>query len=206
MDGGDTPAVEYHGARDKLVALGRIVPPPLSPLWASDDGGAGTDFVAEAGIRGISVNAWLGHVARYRTWFPGDRTKRGGYEQHEYVMAFSDVLKASDIAICRPGSGSLWELVLTGTPHLAVPLPLSVSRGDQIENCRHFASLGATRWMDQDTFLATPLAPALRELWDERDTIRAAMRALAPGRPATQAVSDIPQGQVQADRVVRRIP
>ena len=49
-------------------------------------------------------------------------------------MAFSGVLTASDIAICRAGSGSLWELVLSGTPHLAVPLPLSVSRADQMEN------------------------------------------------------------------------
>ncbi|MYH59640.1 MAG: hypothetical protein F4145_17030 [Boseongicola sp. SB0675_bin_26] len=123
-----------------------------------------------------------------------------GYEQHEYVMAFSDVLKASDIAICRGGSGSLWELVLTGTPHLAVPLPLSVSRGDQIENCRHFETIGATRWMDQDTFLAAPLVPALRGLWDERHTIRAAMCAVAPERPAAQAISDILQGQLHADR------
>ena len=130
----------------------------------------------------------------------------GGYEQHEYVMAFSDVLKASDIAICRGGSGSLWELVLTGTPHLAVPLPLSVSRGDQIENCRHFETLGTTRWMDQDTFLAAPLAPALRELWDERDTVRAAMRAVSPECPAVQTVSGILQGQVHADRPLRRYP
>ena len=124
----------------------------------------------------------------------------GGYEQHEYVMAFSKVLKASDIAVCRGGSGSLWELVLSGTPHLAVPLPLSVSRGDQIENCKHFETLGATRWMDQDSFLAAPLVPALRELWDERDTIRAAMRATAPERPAAQVVSGILLGQVDADR------
>ena len=122
----------------------------------------------------------------------------GGYEQQEYVMAFSDVLTASDIAICRAGSGSLWELVLSGTPHLAVPLP--VSRGDQIENRKNFEKCGATRWMDQDTFLAAPLAPALRELWDERDTIRAAMRAIAPERPAAQTVAGILQGQLHADR------
>ncbi|MDE0698736.1 MAG: UDP-N-acetylglucosamine--N-acetylmuramyl-(pentapeptide) pyrophosphoryl-undecaprenol N-acetylglucosamine transferase, partial [Boseongicola sp.] len=124
----------------------------------------------------------------------------GGYEQHEYVMAFSDVLKASDIAVCRAGSGSLWELVLTGTPHLAVPLPLSVSRGDQIENCRKFETLGTTRWMDQDTFQAAALAPALMEVWDERDTTLAAMRAVAPERPAAQAVSCILQGPVHAGR------
>lgn len=116
-----------------------------------------------------------------------------GYEQHEFVMAFSEVLKASDIAICRAGSSSLWELVLTGTPHLAVPLPLSVSRGDQIENCRHFEKRGATRWTDQDTFLTAPLAPVLRGLWEERNTIRAAMCAIAPERPAAQGISDILQ-------------
>ena len=54
--------------------------------------------------------------------------------------------------------------------------------------------------MDQDRFLVTPLAPALRELWEERDTVRAAMRAIAPERPAAQTVSDILQGQLHADR------
>ena len=116
-----------------------------------------------------------------------------GYEQHEFVTDFSGVLKASDIAVCRAGSSSLWELVLTGTPHLAVPLPLSVSRGDQIENCKYFENRGATRWMDQDTFLTAPLAPVLQGLWDERDSIRVAMRAILPKRPAAQAISDILQ-------------
>ena len=60
--------------------------------------------------------------------------------------------------------------------------------------------------MDQDTFLAAPLAPVLRELWDGRDTVRAAMRAIAPERPAAQAVSAILQGQVGADRPFRRFP
>jgi UDP-N-acetylglucosamine--N-acetylmuramyl-(pentapeptide) pyrophosphoryl-undecaprenol N-acetylglucosamine transferase len=116
-----------------------------------------------------------------------------GYEQHEYVMAFSDLLKASDIAICRAGSSSLWELVLTGTPHLAVPLPLTVSRGDQIESCKYFEKHGATRWMNQDIFLTAPLAPALRDLLDERNTIRAAMRAIAPKCPAAKTISSILQ-------------
>ena len=117
----------------------------------------------------------------------------GGFERHEDVMAFNHVLKASDIAICRAGSGSLWELVLTGTPHLAVPLPLSLSRGDQIENREHFEKRGATRWMDQNTFLTAQLAPALQELWDARGMVRAAMPAIAPGRPAAHAESGILQ-------------
>jgi len=116
-----------------------------------------------------------------------------GYQQHEYVMNFSELLKSSDFAICRAGSSSLWELISTGTPHLAVPLPLSVSRGDQIENCKYFERLGATRWMDQEDFLQAPLKKLLLDLLAEGDGIIQAMRKITPERPAIETISDILQ-------------
>lgn len=116
-----------------------------------------------------------------------------GYQQCEYVMNFSELLKSSDLAICRAGSSSLWELISNGTPHLAIPLPLSVSRGDQIENCKYFERLGATRWMDQEEFLQAPLKLFLMRLLEESDGIREAMRSITPERPASETISDILQ-------------
>jgi UDP-N-acetylglucosamine--N-acetylmuramyl-(pentapeptide) pyrophosphoryl-undecaprenol N-acetylglucosamine transferase len=114
-----------------------------------------------------------------------------GYTQYEFITSFHEVLQASDLAICRAGSGSLWELILTRTPHLAVPLPLSVSRGDQIENCKYFESLGVTQWMDQDKFMSTSLMPILQALLDDQDAIKTSMQHISPIRPASESICHI---------------
>jgi UDP-N-acetylglucosamine--N-acetylmuramyl-(pentapeptide) pyrophosphoryl-undecaprenol N-acetylglucosamine transferase len=113
-----------------------------------------------------------------------------GYRQYDYVMDFMDILKSSDIAICRAGSNSLWELILTRTPHLAVPLPASISRGDQLENCKYFEKKGATRWMPQPDFEASDLASVLAGILDQSAGITSRMAALAPERPAVEIIAD----------------
>lgn len=111
-----------------------------------------------------------------------------GYEQREYVMDLVDHIRRADMAICRAGSSSLWELVLSGTPHLAVPLPLSVSRGDQIENCKYFEKLGVTRWLDQEVFETVDLSANLQKIEKDSDVIRAAMAGARPERPAIEVI------------------
>lgn len=111
-----------------------------------------------------------------------------GYDQRDYVMDLVDHIRQADLAICRAGSSSLWELVLSGTPHLAVPLPLSVSRGDQIENCKYFEKLGATRWMNQSTFETADLPATLQKIEADADEIRAAMLRARPERPAIDVI------------------
>jgi len=113
-----------------------------------------------------------------------------GYRQYDYVMDFMDILKSSDIAICRAGSSSLWELILTRTPHLAVPLPASISRGDQLENCKYFETKGVTRWMPQPDFEAADLASVLSGILDQSGEITSRMAALAPKRPAVEIIAD----------------
>ena len=113
-----------------------------------------------------------------------------GYRQYDYVMDFMDVLKSSEIAICRAGSSSLWELILTQTPHLAVPLPASISRGDQLENCKYFEAKGVTRWMSQPDFEASDLATVLAGILDQSGEIASRMMALAPKRPAVKIIAD----------------
>jgi UDP-N-acetylglucosamine--N-acetylmuramyl-(pentapeptide) pyrophosphoryl-undecaprenol N-acetylglucosamine transferase len=114
-----------------------------------------------------------------------------GYHQYEYVMDFMDVLKSSDIAICRAGSSSLWELILTRTPHLAIPLPASISRGDQLENCKYFEEKGVTRWMHQPAFEASDLDQVLVGILEQSAEITSRMAALAPKRPAVDIISDV---------------
>jgi UDP-N-acetylglucosamine--N-acetylmuramyl-(pentapeptide) pyrophosphoryl-undecaprenol N-acetylglucosamine transferase len=53
------------------------------------------------------------------------------------------LLAASDLVLCRAGANTLWELAALGKPAVLVPLSGQASRGDQIENARHFAGCGA---------------------------------------------------------------
>jgi UDP-N-acetylglucosamine--N-acetylmuramyl-(pentapeptide) pyrophosphoryl-undecaprenol N-acetylglucosamine transferase len=95
------------------------------------------------------------------------------------------------MAICRAGSSSLWELILTRTPHLAVPLPASISRGDQLENCKYFEKRGVTRWMHQPDFVASDLPRVLNDILQQSPEITRRMAELAPRRPAVEIISDV---------------
>jgi UDP-N-acetylglucosamine--N-acetylmuramyl-(pentapeptide) pyrophosphoryl-undecaprenol N-acetylglucosamine transferase len=67
-----------------------------------------------------------------------------GYEQVEYLDDFPQRLAKASLAIGRAGSNSLWELITLRVPHIVIPLPLSVSRGDQLRNAEYFRGSGAT--------------------------------------------------------------
>ncbi|MGR6431041.1 UDP-N-acetylglucosamine--N-acetylmuramyl-(pentapeptide) pyrophosphoryl-undecaprenol N-acetylglucosamine transferase [Rhizobium sp. PAMB 3174] len=114
-----------------------------------------------------------------------------GYEQYEYVFDFPEILMRSHLAISRAGSNSLWELILTRTPHLAVPIPKSVSRGDQHENCKYFASKGVTTWLEQEEFLKSNLPERLIEILLSSDTIVDHMVAMTPDKPAVSRIAEI---------------
>jgi UDP-N-acetylglucosamine--N-acetylmuramyl-(pentapeptide) pyrophosphoryl-undecaprenol N-acetylglucosamine transferase len=66
-----------------------------------------------------------------------------GYKQFEYLHEeFADVLACANIVICRAGANSIYELLTLNKPHILIPLPKSVSRGDQIFNAVYFLKRG----------------------------------------------------------------
>lgn len=57
------------------------------------------------------------------------------YFQFEYIdEQWGDILALADLVISRAGANSLYELLALRKPNLLVPLPLTASRGDQLEN------------------------------------------------------------------------
>ena len=57
------------------------------------------------------------------------------YFQFEYINEqWGDILALADVVISRSGANALFELLSLRKPNLLIPLPLSKSRGDQIEN------------------------------------------------------------------------
>ena len=68
-----------------------------------------------------------------------EKKKNPSYIQKEFEgEAMIDVIKYADVIVSRAGAGTLFEILTLGKPALFIPLPLSQSRGDQIENVAFF--------------------------------------------------------------------
>lgn len=74
------------------------------------------------------------------------------YKQFEFLkedMALA--YAASDVAICRAGASSIFELAALRVPMILIPLGLHQSRGDQIVNANIFESRGWAQQIEQES-------------------------------------------------------
>ncbi|MCD2137007.1 undecaprenyldiphospho-muramoylpentapeptide beta-N-acetylglucosaminyltransferase [Salinicoccus halitifaciens] len=72
-----------------------------------------------------------------------DLNGRENYIQFEFAgEELAHLMEIADIVIGRSGSNAIYELLLNHKPMILVPLPLSQSRGDQIENAEYFSGQG----------------------------------------------------------------
>ena len=72
------------------------------------------------------------------------------YRQFEFLKdEMSLAYAATDLAICRAGASSIFELAAARIPMILVPLGLHQSRGDQIVNAKLFAKQGWCEWVDE---------------------------------------------------------
>lgn len=74
-----------------------------------------------------------------------------GYIQYEYVTdELKDILAVSDMIISRAGATTLYEILTLSKPNILIPLPKSVSRGDQILNSNFFKSEGYSEVLQEE--------------------------------------------------------
>jgi UDP-N-acetylglucosamine--N-acetylmuramyl-(pentapeptide) pyrophosphoryl-undecaprenol N-acetylglucosamine transferase len=114
-----------------------------------------------------------------------------GYYQFEYLTDdMVDALRLADIIVGRSGATTLAELDALGTPAVLVPLPLSVSRGDQIVNAESFARTHSCVILPDDEHLTAGLVDACVGLIPAAD---AARRAVAADRDVHRAARRVAQ-------------
>jgi UDP-N-acetylglucosamine--N-acetylmuramyl-(pentapeptide) pyrophosphoryl-undecaprenol N-acetylglucosamine transferase len=114
-----------------------------------------------------------------------------GYRQFEYLReGYGDVLSCADLVVSRAGANALSELLAARKPNLLIPLPAAASRGDQIDNARHFATLGYSRVLLQEQLTAARLTRAVHRLWATRQRYAARM-ARVPPQAAAGAILDV---------------
>lgn len=97
------------------------------------------------------------------------RAACAGYLQYEYISKeLPDLLALAEIVLSRAGANAVFEFLALAKPAVLVPLPLSASRGDQIQNAKYFVEKGYAIMVDQDTATPDTIADAVAHLYENR--------------------------------------
>lgn len=98
------------------------------------------------------------------------------YKQIEFSSDMPTILKATDYAISRAGANTIYELFANLVPSIFIPLPKTVSRGDQIDNAKYFKSQGLCEMIFQENLNKNILFEKLNLLEKNAKTIKQNMK------------------------------
>jgi len=86
----------------------------------------------------------------------GNKFEIPGLSNYRQLEFLNDGMKfayaCADLAICRAGASSIFELAAARVPMILIPLGMHASRGDQIINARIFMNKGWAQSIDENTF------------------------------------------------------
>jgi UDP-N-acetylglucosamine--N-acetylmuramyl-(pentapeptide) pyrophosphoryl-undecaprenol N-acetylglucosamine transferase len=99
------------------------------------------------------------------------------------------ILAAADLVICRAGANTLWELAVSGTPSILIPL-VSGSRGDQIKNAEAFKECGAAIVVEENAELSEKLLEYIEIVFNNNSKLDE-MASHAKGIVISDAVENI---------------
>lgn len=101
--------------------------------------------------------------------------KNEGYRSFPFIRdELPDIMAAADIVVTRAGAGALQEAGALGKPLVLVPLAGAGTRGDQVDNARHFAARGAAKVLLGESATGEALAAAILSYLDDPTSARAA--------------------------------
>ena len=94
-----------------------------------------------------------------------DDLQSENYRQYEFVQhELPHLFKISDVVISRSGSNAIYELLLLKKQMLLIPLPLSQSRGDQIENAHYFKSKGYAEVIEEENLTPKQMIDFIKKI------------------------------------------
>jgi len=76
---------------------------------------------------------------------------------HGFVEDMAEAYAWADLALCRAGASTIFELAATGTPAVLVPFPYAAHDHQRV-NARHLEALGAAVLAEQEQFTGAALA------------------------------------------------
>ena len=102
--------------------------------------------------------------------------QKAGYKEFEFISdELKDVFALADLVVSRAGANAVFEFLALKKPNLLVPLPLSASRGDQIDNAKSFEKQGYSKVLLEENLTTEQLVSAVTELYKNRHLYTAHM-------------------------------
>lgn len=100
-----------------------------------------------------------------------------GYRQFEYVKTeLKDLFAAADVVISRAGANAICELKALCIPNLLIPLPATVSRGDQLLNAASFEAQDFSLVLQEEELDVISLMEKVHELYFNRENYIQSMK------------------------------
>ena len=155
---------------------------PVLLVMGGSSGARAINIAVRAALPLLTKQFFVAHICGKNQ--VDESVTAAGYVQFEFVAKeLPDLLAAADIVVSRAGANAVNEFLALQKPALLIPLPLTQSRGDQIDNAESFARQGFAMMLPEEDMTAESLATAVDALFTERVQYIAAMKksALADG-------------------------
>jgi UDP-N-acetylglucosamine--N-acetylmuramyl-(pentapeptide) pyrophosphoryl-undecaprenol N-acetylglucosamine transferase len=101
------------------------------------------------------------------------------YRQFEFLKTEMKFAYAtSDVAICRAGASSIFELARANIPMILIPLGLHASRGDQIINAKIFVQKGWAQAFEETQFKGDVIIKTIQDTFTSLSVSRSALNTV----------------------------
>lgn len=103
------------------------------------------------------------------------------------TQPYLDVLSAADLVVSRAGANALFEIAQARKPSLLIPLPKSVSRGDQLVNAQYFAKQAAAKVLSQSNLTPQKFVNSLSKIFLDRTLLKKMSKQVVQFAPQNSA-------------------
>ena len=182
-----------NGSREKGFELTGLDPagkPVLMVVGGSQGAGALNDVIGD-NLEALLADYQIVHLYGGEASGYVPKEAKGyfalGYAKEE----MADLFAMTDLVLSRAGANAINEFLLLQLPSILVPLPLTVSRGDQILNAQHFEEKGFSYVLPQEKLDLQSLQSALTHVQEHRSEYLSAMGASAAKNGTTEVLKVI---------------
>ncbi len=164
---------------------------PIVLIMGGSTGAQSLNKLVDAIAPQLTKKAQIVHITGYRLPVTRYRLPVTRYSQFEFLNdELAHIYSIADIVVSRAGSGGIFETLAWHKPMILIPLPKTVSRGDQIENARVFEEHGWAMALDQDALTPAKFLNSIQAFL-QNQPLRTAMTERQKKAKFTHAASRI---------------
>ncbi|MDR3021090.1 MAG: UDP-N-acetylglucosamine--N-acetylmuramyl-(pentapeptide) pyrophosphoryl-undecaprenol N-acetylglucosamine transferase [Clostridiales bacterium] len=145
---------------------------PTLPTLLAVGGSSGAVAINDCIIKSLDLLLKQFNVLHITGKNQTEDIKRRGYLQIQFAHNMADYIDASDFIVTRAGANALFEFVSLAKPTIAIPLPKSTSRGDQLQNAKYFFEKKCILVLQQEDLTTVNLVNKLTELQSSKDILK----------------------------------